>query len=110
MSENKGQEVEKFVPASDEVFKLPLLSKLLNKTFFIERVEFDESSKGEYAVLDVKKELSQPKHDMFRTSAEALLTQLRAIRKVIIEKDKPVQVKLGEVKGEKWTYLSFVDF
>jgi len=110
MSKEVLPETEKYVPPSEDVFKLPLLSKLVGKQFFIGRVEFDESSKGEYAVLDIVTDPKDGKVELYRTSGKALLTQLRGIRKVCIDTGKLVEVKLGKVKGDTWNYLSFVDF
>lgn len=109
MSENNEYEVEQFVPTSEEVFNLPLLSDLKGKTFFIKRVEFDESLKGEYAVLDIIENLKKPEVQLYRTSGVALLTQLKGIRKTIVEGGKLVQVRLGEAQGKNFSYYTFVD-
>ena len=97
-----------FVPADAEDFEKPLISQLEGRVFLILDIRFNESSKGEYAIVQVTSEDEDTKMELeYRTSAKALLTQLHQIDKLMKTEDDKVRVKLVKEKGKQWDYFTF---
>ena len=100
----------KFVPASTEDFELPLLTVIKDKQFDIEAIRFEESQKGEYAVVKVSNVFKDKEAaGEYRTSAQVVLEQLHQIAKMLNEDPEPVTSLLNEVEGKNRPYLALVD-